>query len=288
MADADAGWNDEGLRMRCERMRAALLARGHADQAEVDSYLPGGAANDETDPLGGWIYCYGQLSRLLDRLNPDPGPVRAAEAEAAISAALREEPVVVQLPAPLTNGRSHLAVHPKSLHALLHMAARDQILGRLGIALEYLREQPDGDAATLVRPIMSELSYQQRCQVWAACHPGPGLPFEDDSMYPEPPRWTLEVEVLSVLQVMRAHNVVNGHRLALLRNMLHRRSSGGDAAHLSWATLAVLGARELGVPGGARAVLREHSLERFLAELAVRAESNAEARAEAEASARKG
>lgn len=275
------GWDVAGIRARCERARDVLSRKQVASAEELADYWPGGAENTDPDPLGQWVYCFANYTRFLGRMAPEAEARRREAGEAALLAALREDAVTVDLVRPIGD-RATVAVYPKSEHALSHLAARDLELGRLVGAWQYLTtEAGPQEVAEQARLVAAEMAYQNRVMVWAVTHAGSGLPWLVEADAPEPPAWLLALDPADTLRILRAHQEVNGRRIALLSERMGRGRGTGHG----WATLAATAASELGV--SSRSLLRDTSLAGWLAQLLITADAKREAaetaRAESEA-----
>lgn len=273
MDDVGLAWDEAGLEQRCTDLRGALSESGLAASAELASYWPGGAENDE-EGLGAWIYCYASYVRMLGRMDEQRTEAKAAEAEQAVLAALREEPGLVELVRPLEpDGSPYLTIYPKSFEALCHLEARDRELGRLGVALDYLQQAPDSEVAERVRTVYEEIGYQTRVIVWALTTEGPGLPFPPEAARPEPPAWTTRLDAGDILQALRTHQHVNGRRIDLIGILLG--AAPGPKRRGSWTVLGATASSELGV--STRTLLRDRSLAAWLAQITLTADAKAQA-----------
>lgn len=274
---ADASWDEAGLRQRCTDLRATLAQAGLATPDELDAYWPGGRENREESP-GDWIYCYASFVRIAGREETPAERVRREDAEAAVLAALRDDPEPVELIAPGPDGGpAFRSVYPKSFDTLCHVSARDRELLRLAAAAQVLTESSLPELVERGRAVYEEISYQTRVLVWIVTHPGPGLPWADDVVRPEPPDWTLVLDPADIIRLVRAHQRVNGTRIGLISDLMAKGQGRGKGP--GWATLGAMGASDLGV--SSRVLLRDWSLAGWLAQLLLTAEAKAEAHARA-------
>lgn len=272
MAD-ESSWNEAGLRQRCADLRATLAETGLATPAELEEYWPGGRENREVAP-GDWIYCYASYVRMGGREETPAERVRREDAEAAVLAALRDEPEPVELIAAAPDGGpAFRSVYPKSFDTLCHLTARDRELLKLAAAAHVLTERPLPELAECGRAVYDEISYQTRVLVWIVTSEGPGLPWPVEEPRPEPPAWTLALDAADILRIIRAHQRVNGTRISLIGELLARGQGRGKGP--TWTTLGAMGASELGV--SSRALLRDWSLAGWLAQLLLTADAKAEA-----------
>lgn len=271
----DLGWDEEGLRQRCSDLRATLLQARLATELELEAYAPGGRENREPG-LGGWIYCYASYVGMARREETPEERTRREEAEAAVLAALRDEPEPVELVRKGPEDAPRLLhVYPKAFHTLCHLTARDRELLKLSVAAHVLTDSGLEENVTWARDLFAEISYQNRVMLWALTHEGPGLPFPDTEPRPVPPAWTEELDPGDVIRVMRAHQLVNGRRIGLIGDLLSRGQEGGRRRGPGWATLAASAASELGT--SARSLLRDRTLAGWLAQLSLAADAKAEA-----------
>jgi hypothetical protein len=274
--EAVARWDAEGLEEQCRSLRE-VLGDGVATPQELDAYWPGGSENPEPDPLGRWIYCYAQYSRMGGRLDPQKTDAEIAKAEADVLAALRHAPVPVELVRRKQGRPVRLEVHPKSFETLLHLEARDRELARLTEALERLQDLPAEAQASWGRKLVAEIAYQQQVLCWIVTHPGPGLPFPETRDAPAAPKMYRTLEAQDVVSILRAYRRIAVVRLARVADLI----GGGRAKgkRQSWASLGATGASELGVPS--RTLLRDWTLESWIAQLALTADAKAQAMASA-------
>ncbi len=263
----EPGWDPAGLRARCESLREILQDLPHVASQDLADYWPGGAENHEAPP-GDWIFCYAQLIRMLGYESPETEAQQQAEAERAVLEALRRVPVTVPLVTPLGE-RTSLLVYPKSLHALLHIEARDYLLGCLVEATNRLSRSAASTAAERFPPLADEIGYQQRVMVWILTTEGPGLPFMDEDSRPEPPESLRAIDAADVVRVLQAHRQIHLRRSALVGSLLTPSKSKHGRA--SWAVLSGSAATRLGI--STYELLRDLSLGEWLAQLAMTSES---------------
>lgn len=284
MADG-LGWDEAGLRQRCTDLRETLTRAGLASDEEIELYLPGGRENREPPP-GDWIYCYANLVGMLRREETPAERVSREDAEAAVLAALRDQPEPVELLATAEDGRPRVVhVYPKSFDALCHIIARDRELLKLAAAAHALTESGLPENVEWGRRVMDEISYQERVMAWILTTPGAGLPFSPETS-PAPPDDTKALEPADLLAIMRAHQRVNGARIGQVGDLLSRGRPGRRGRGPTWATLAATAASELGV--STRVLLRDWALAAWLAQLTLTADAKAEALEQARKGAARG
>ncbi len=264
------------LRERCEYYRGVFAGDGTATDADLLPYWPGGQENESpADGLSGWIVAYGRCLWCLGRAvgheaerNSEAGQ---AKVDAVLTAALRGAPETVELTLLDQDDRPQLVqVYPKSFEALAFCDALDGSLGNLTAALAFAETLPPEESIPLRDRVLEAIALLQRQLCWAFTHPGPRLPFDSFGAPPEPPDWTRDLGPIDHLRILKGAKVVNRYRLAVLSQQLGR----GDATGVprpSWATLAATGAGELHV--GTQTLLRDWSLESWIAQLQLAAEA---------------
>lgn len=271
----DLPWDEAGLRQRCADLRDTLAEAGLASTDELTSYWPGGKDNPEPG-LGGWIYGYASLVRMAGQPEASETRARRLDAESEVLAALRDAGQPVELVATGEDGAPQmLTVYPKSLDTLCQVQARDRELLALAMGVQALRDLGGEAIATWARPLYDEISYQNRVLVWIVTSEGPGLPFPDHEPRPEAPGWTLRLEPHDITAVLRAHQRVNGRRIAVIGDLMTAQKGGKKAKTTGWSTLSAVAASELGV--SSKSLLRDWSLAGWLAQLLLTADSKREA-----------
>jgi hypothetical protein len=266
-------WTTAGIEARCTDLKATLVAEGIASEVEVAAYWPGGKENTETDAHGRWIYCYANYIGFLHRLAPELNERAQAAGEAALLEALRGAPVSVELVQRNTDGSPQSRhVYPKSYEALEFLDALDGAIGRLAAAEDLVQHLHPGEALPLLDRVAEARSLLQRQCVWAVTSEGARLPFAAFGAPPEPPDWTRDLDVVDILRIQQAFKALHRDRLAALAALMGR---GGRGRRASWPTLAATAAGKLGV--SAQTLLRDWSLESWIAQLQLAAEAEREA-----------
>lgn len=282
----DLQWDEPGLRQRCADLRDTLAEAGLASANELTDYWPGGKENAEPG-IGAWIYCYASYVRMAGQPEAADVRERRVSAEAEVLAALRGAGVAVELVTLDTDG-APLArtVYPKSFDTLCHVQARDRELLALAMGMHALRDLGGEAIATWGRALYEEIAYQHRVLVWIVTTEGPGLPFPAEEPRPEPPGWTLLLDPWDITSILKAHQTVNGRRIAVIGDLMAAPSKGGRKGKTAgWATLGAMAASELGV--SSQSLLRDWSLAGWLAQLLLTAEVKRDA-AESVAGGRRG
>lgn len=206
-------WTLVRLKDQCRRVRNGVLKRSLASAAELDDLEP---ANDSYNH---WVHYYAQLWRIYER---EKFLKHGSEyATAKLLAALDAEPIEVTLV-----DQSTVTVHPKSHVALGWLGDHFRALNWLGAALEVLRAKIDegekvgGPAFEMLDSARREHDFHLALILWSICHPGPGLPWDDDSETPEElpleARRFYELHPIDVTRIERACQEVNATRLSVL------------------------------------------------------------------------
>lgn len=264
MTSADQDWTEADLRARCERARESLQVRGLATPEEIAGYWPGGEENEATG-LGGWVMCFANYLRLLDRISPQARADRAAEAERIQLAALQRQPQRVELVSRTAEDQPrYLNVYPKAAHALWHLAGRDRVLAQCAGMVERLKLLPDSETVALFPELFREIDYQQRVVVWILTTAGPGLPFPEEEPHPVPPAYVAELDAYDLVRLLRAHHQVNAGRLAVLQDV-GGLSDGVRRPSWEVSSLAAQAAVELHTP--ADVLLRSVPLTQWVTQL---------------------
>lgn len=258
-----------GLRERARKFRDALLALGAATPDEIASYWPGGERNRDRGH-DGWVYCYGQLARLMGRTEQQEHASEAEQTLARLAAedALRGAVQLVRLTDPDRDGKPRsVAVAPKSYHALVHITERDGYLGRLALDVSALAEASSGAAILTRGQAIQEMNYQHRVLCWIVCQEGCQLPFRDSEERPEPPAWTEALSPFDIVRIIEAHKLVNGVRLQLALRLLAPPEPGTGQRIGAWATILVTASERMKIP--VQTLARDYTLESLIAQLAI-------------------
>jgi hypothetical protein len=266
----------EQIREKCRALVDYLRQAGTSAEA-LAVMEPGGPENPDSGP-DGYLRWYGLLSQAFardqSRLDYHKETDGKAEADAAAVAALAARPEIVTLVSP--GERRTLEVHPKGLEALSAIRARDELLHGLTKLRGRIAKSAEASDVLLVEKVDRELADQLRLLVWAVTHEGPKLPYGiSDS--PDPPEWTGALDPWDILQVVNAHQRVNGKRLQALAR-LTAPGEGKDSAP-SWSVFAGSVAMELGIQPSV--LLRDWSLAEVLTTTRLAAESKRKAHEQA-------
>lgn len=231
------------LKDRCRLIEAHVRARSLATAVELDAYRPGGEENPEKHGLGPWVFWYGNLCRFNARADNAVAAPVLAESNAVAVLAMADMPVPIALRQDpgWTDKPSTAFVHPKSLHALLHLRAYEDALEHLAFYVNKLSVSREAEAMKLVSRTLEAMSWEYAVMAWILTTPGPGLPFEPNEGMPEPPatfrKWLPE----DFIEVARANLVVNGARLKQTRQLCRAVQEGEPHRPVFSVLLASLG-----------------------------------------------
>lgn len=220
---------------RCTLLEHALRTRDDVTADDIDKARPGGAHNPDPSAHG-WLSYFAWLHRA----HATSGAAKAVTASQRwdargmddMRAALAAEPI----PLTLDSGRT-VAVYPKGEHALNRVAVA-------GLAAEWvtarrvalMAEPPTADTlAALDRAVEAEAALIAEF-VWVVTHPGPGVPWTDESTWAHtPPTWCKDdVSPFDVVAIRKAHLDVNLLRVnAIAERSRHLAEGGGDAMPLA-------------------------------------------------------
>jgi hypothetical protein len=266
-------WSTAGIEARCTDLKATLVAESIASDVEVAAYWPGGKENTETDAHGRWVYCYANYIGFLHRLAPELNERAQVAGEAALLEALRGAPVSVELVGRQEDGSPRtVQVYPKSYEALEFLDALDGASGRRCAAESLVAEIHPGEALPLLDRLAEARTLLHRQCVWAVTTEGARLPFAAFGAPPDPPDETRDLDAVDILRILQAFKTLHRDRLAALAALMGRGARGGRA---SWATLSATAAGKLGV--SAQTLLRDWSLESWIAQLQLAADAERQA-----------
>jgi hypothetical protein len=275
------GWVTADVEARCIDLKATLVAESIASDAEVAAYWPGGSENTESDPHGRWVYCYANYIGFLHRLAPELNERAQAAGDAALLEALRGAPVTVELVGQHPDGSPKtVQVYPKSYEALEFLDALDAAIGRLAAAEDLVTSLHPGEALPLLDRLAEARSLLHRQCVWVVTAEGPRLPFAAFGAPPDPPDSTRDLDVVDIVRILQAFKTLHRDRLAALSALMGRGKGG---RRVSWATLASSAAGKLGV--SAQTLLRDWSLEGWIAQLQLAADAERDAHEASQATA---
>lgn len=169
----------------CSRLRRHIEIRRLATAAEIEKYWP---TRGRAAPLGDWVRCFAQMTRLAGRqeyLRPD-----SEYASAIHLKILRDDPEPVQL----VDGEI-VHVYPKSIAVLDWFELQAWWIGWLSARVAALQQEMDEyearkaagklehDWSKITAPLavleesVQEATHRTALLVWVACHPGPELPW---------------------------------------------------------------------------------------------------------------
>lgn len=265
---AAEGWTRDDLRARCTQLRDALTAAGTVPTDRIAAYWPGGAENPNRG-MGGWIYCYASLGRLHGEDAVRRELAGGARGEQDLLAALAAEPVAVTLPEGTT-----FQCHPKSYLALRWLAHADALLGAMLHQIERIPYFQADEQESLREEAMLGTTEMQLALVWAAVHPGPGLPFDERQRIPTIPPEIQAISPIGIYQVLQAYRTANLQGLAALPALT---DGAVDGRRPTFAMFFASMAQESGL--SADALMRERPLVQLLAQARLSALSREPAKA---------
>lgn len=241
------------VRERCQNLRAALQSRASVTAAELADYWPGGPGNPDTRGRAPWLFCYASYARLMGRAE---AAASAGEAQETLLAALAADPITVTL----TDGTEH-ACHPKSYLALRWMAHADALLGAMLHQMERIPYFASDEQETLREEAMLGTTELQLALVWAAVHPGVGLPFDEQRRLPPIPDTVQALTPLDLYRILQAYRQANLQGLAALPALTDGAPDGKRPTFAMWFSAM---ATESGLPTDV--LMRERPLAQLLAQ----------------------
>lgn len=257
------------LKERVEIIRAQLVSRGRATDAEIDAHLPGGPENGETGELG-WALAYGDLRGLLAERGslPSDRAERKENADAVLLAALADAPMELVLTG--AEGEDFtVGVYPKSYEALRWFDSVSRKLQWLVDRRRDIETQNGAEIGDLIQRIGDEEAWIYGLVSLAALTGGPGLPWERGDEPRDLPEWVRALSPSDVLRIRRAFIEVNSTRLSVLNEILSPASKR-ETTNLSWAPFFATRAEESGEDS--KVLLRDRSLASQLAASALSAD----------------
>lgn len=217
------------LQENCGIIEKHVLVRRYVTPDELDAYRPGSPDNPGARTIGAWVHWYAQLVRFAGREDQQDDDTQRADA--AVLDALRAEPQMVTLTAKDAEGRfREVAVHPKSLDALLQCHAKDRLLGWLAERVYVLQQSTRSEHIELLEAAHAEIAYQYAVLAWIVTTPGPRSPIPSGTAHLEPPDEILDLEPWDFLRIAQAHAVVNAHRMQALESLISKDTDGPQVA----------------------------------------------------------
>lgn len=234
------------LKAECINLERAVKAGGLATEADLSPHRPGGPQNSAKDARA-WLRYFAVLQRRHARgEHAQPADVRL-RADAAVMAALRDEPIRVELvsPVPLdatADGgeplmTSGLLVYQKSLDALLQVHALDCQIAWLLSAAERIEDagaQGLVKSAELHQKIMAAVAYSYGLIAWIVTTPGPAMPYtigvRGDPMLPP------YIAALNPIDFPQIAGAVQRHhaRLTAIQVLTDRRTVAEGGRRPTW------------------------------------------------------
>ena len=222
----DDGWSTGAVRERCTNLRAALLQRASVTPVELDEYWPGGSQNPSTRGRGAWLYCLNSYARLMGRAE---AAATSGDSQDALLAALAADPV----PVTLTDGQEY-SCHPKSYLALRWMAHADELLGAMLHSIGKIDYFASEEQEALREAAMLGTTELQLALVWAALHPGVGLPFDERRRLPPLPDSIRALTPHDIYRGLQAYRTANLQGLAALPALTDGAPEGKRPTFAMW------------------------------------------------------
>lgn len=209
----------------CKTLKGHAIARHLGTPEEVTGYWP---ERGEKAPLGEWVRCYAQLTRINGRQEfMQPGNEYAVS---QLMGALSSEPIDLTL----DSGES-VKVYPKSYHALRVLEAQSWWIEWLGVRVMAIQESAKNYEAEVEagnpRPLgsvtepegvltaaINEIDHRMSVMCWVACWDGGGIPWAGDEVPPPSvvPALFRDLSPLDIERIQKATVQVNIARLRYL------------------------------------------------------------------------
>lgn len=255
------------LKARTKILEKHVRRRELATEEELKDHRPGGKENSGPRSLWSWVYWYAQLTRFSGREDVlGSGSGMAGEtADAIVLDALRNAPETVKLTPQADGTPRSVKVYPKSLDALLHVHARDELLSWLTKRYHVLKDNATPDDLELLDRVANELAHQYRIIVWILCSEGPRMPFDPANSEPNPPDWS-DVDPIEAIAIFQGHLEVNGNRLRALDALVSPytdNTKDGRVKRPSWSTF--VGALSVRMKLAPSELMKDRSLGELLA-----------------------
>lgn len=225
------------LRSESINLERAVLSAKLATEADLAKHRPGGEENERKDARG-WLRYYAVLQRRHARVEHEQVSDQRLRADAAVMAALRDEPIRVELVTPVPWGDAggetkHLLIHQKSLDALLQAHALDRQIAWMLLQLDRVegagaRGMPG--AQKLHVAVMDAIAYAYQLLAWIMTSEGPAMPYTATSG--EDPTLPAYIAALNPMDYPQVAAAAQQHhaRLAAVQALLKHRTTaeGGD------------------------------------------------------------
>lgn len=235
------------LKAECVTLERDVLRRQLASEAELEPHRPGKEKNTARDARG-WLNYFRALSRMHARGENASSDEARLRADAQVLAALRDEPIRVDLLQPVTllpiadeepePPIDHLYVYQKSLDALLNAHGLDRQLAWLLMQKERIEEAGARGmprSSELHDKIIAATSYTYGLLAWIMTSPGPEMPYEP-GMGKADPELPDHIKLLHPVDVAQIANAAMKHhaRLAALQVLLDQRTRAEGGKRPSW------------------------------------------------------
>lgn len=245
----------------CELKESHLRARKLATDAELDEHRPG----SKRAPIEEWVFWWGQLVGYCRRQENSELGFQRGEADEVAAQALSGAPCEIPLrPASDTAPALKLAVHPKSFVVLFEWFHQRELMVRLlADKVEQLRQTEDFDHIDVLEKAAAELSYQTRLLAYAACTPGPGLPFALDATDIELPAPFTDLYATELVRINEAFMWVNAGQLKVLDRLIAPAKRGNPSDGPSYSIF--FGQLSMRLKRPAAELMRDQALVQYLA-----------------------
>lgn len=282
------------FRAECGTLERTVTSMGLVTADGLAAARPGGIENPDTGAFG-WLQYYRHLHRMHARGSSaegsaprgSPPPSETIDDEIVL-AALREDPLVVELVDSGSAAPRSLVVRPLSEHALVHLDARDDLLRCLATHAHGLQASQRPEDHVVRLQLVDEIAYQQALCVWICTSDvAPRLPFDPRiTPRPEVPATLRELHPLDTVRVQAAHHRLNAVALTVARRLVSLpddpQQRGG-----SWRTFFSTLEQESNGTVPAAQFMRDRALVGLLAARIIAADAEAKAYERAKAAADK-
>lgn len=273
------------LRANCVNLERDVIRRSLATEEELEPNRPGKEKNNARDAQG-WLRYFAVLHRFHARGEGSSSDEARARADAQVLAALRDEPIRVDLLQPVQelpiadeeppDPIEYLYVWPKSLDALLHAHALDRQLAWLLIQKDRVEEAGARGmprSSELHEKVTEAITYTYGLLAWIMTSSGPAMPYTVDGRRdPELPDYVRQLHPADVAQIANA-SMKHHARLAALQLLLDKRSRHEGGKRPSWSQF--IGALSVELNTDSVQIMRYRSLGSLLASVELSADANA-------------
>lgn len=232
------------LRAECINLERATLAAQLATEADLTPHRPGGPENSAKDARA-WLRYYAVLHRRHARGEWQASGDARIRADGAVLAALRDEPIRVDLltPVPIDSigtTTDAIFIYQKSLDALLQAHALDRQIAWLLFQKDRVEEagaRGMPGTSELHRKVLDAIAYAYNLLAWIFTSAGPEMPYtvalgQGD---PEIPGYILALNPLDLPQIAAAAQRHHA-RLAAVQMLLNKHTTQEGGRRPSWSS----------------------------------------------------